>query len=155
MRVAFLLLAIFGLVSPLLAQKEPEPEEPLDFDVDRLKNESEESGEFDESEESGESDEEDLDMDRMSWLGRRPMMTPRQQFFRAAWMEWRMKSKEMMAKNKNMSHRQMRMVKKEFMMGKRYEWHMMRAKQLMKDMQKMKKKMGMMGMQQPGMGHPQ
>ena len=149
MRVTILLLAIFGLVSPLLAQNEPEPEEPLDFDVDRLKNESDESGEFDESdesEESEESDEEHMEMDRMSWRGRRPMMTQKQRFIRAAWMEWRMKSKEMMAKNKNMSHRQMRMVKKEFMMGKRYEWHMMRAKQLMEDMQKMKKKMGMVKM---------
>ena len=145
-----MLLAIFGLVSPLLAQKEPKPEEPLDFDVDRLKNESEESGEFDESEESeesgesDESDEEDMEIDRMSWRRRRPRKTPRQKFFDAAFMEWRMKENQMMAKN--MPRRRMYMAKRAFMMGKRYEWHMMRAKQLMKDMQKMKKKMGMMGM---------
>ena len=121
------ILAILGLAIPLFAAKEgPEnleiPEDKMNEDLDS-----------DDSDEDSDEDYDELDLDR-----RRSM--ERWRFMSAARREWRQKMMKMQ-ESKNMSRGQMKMAKRKFMMSKRYEWYMMKANQMKKMANQIKKMM--------------
>ena len=126
---ALILLAILGLVTPLLATSNEDPET---VEIERMN----EGLDFDEYEDSDERLDEDPDedfdemelerMSRMSWRS----------FKRAARREWR-QMRMKMQESKNMSRGQMKMAGKKFWTGKMYEWHTMKANEMKKMMNTM------------------
>ena len=91
-------------------------EDPETVEIERMN----EGLDFDDYEDSDDRLDEDFDereLDRMFRMSKR-------RFNKAAWREWRQMKKKM--QESKMSRGQMNEKRREFWIGKRYEWHMMK-----------------------------
>ena len=123
-----ILLAILGLVTPLLATNE----DPETVEIERMN----EGLDFDEYEDSDDRLDEDPDEDFDEMELDRMFRMSKRKFNQAARREWRQMMKKMMQESK-MSRGQMKEKRREFVIGKRYEWHMMKANEYKKMMKPM------------------
>ena len=123
-----ILLAILGLVTPLLATNE----DPETVEIERMN----EGLDFDEYEDSDDRLDEDPDEDFDEMELDRMFRMSKRRFNQAARREWRQMMKKMMQESK-MSLGQMKEKRREFVIGKRYEWHMMKANEYKKMMKPM------------------
>ena len=126
-----ILLAILGLATPLFATSNEDPET---MEIERM-NEGLDFDDYEDSDdrldEDPDEDFDEMELDRMF----RSRMS-RRKFMQAARREWRQMMKKMMQESK-MSLGQMKEKRREFVMGKRYEWHMMKANEYKKMMKPM------------------
>ena len=124
-----ILLAILGLATPLFATNE----DPETMEIKRM-NEGLDFDDYEDSDdrldEDPDEDFDEMELDRMS----RSRMS-RRKFMQAARREWRQMMNKM--QESKMSLGQMKEKRREFVIGKRYEWHMMKANEYKKMMKPM------------------